>query len=88
MLEDIPATSSRYSSIASSSDGTKLAAVELGGYIYTSSDSGATWTQATSACSRNWGGYYSGYIYTSTISGAWLHLHEYRQWRLVDPADY
>jgi photosystem II stability/assembly factor-like uncharacterized protein len=31
--------------VASSADGTKLVAVALTGYIYTSADSGATWTQ-------------------------------------------
>jgi len=46
-----------WSSVASSSDGTRLVAVSggfdidgvltNGGYIYTSSDSGATWTQRT-----------------------------------------
>jgi photosystem II stability/assembly factor-like uncharacterized protein len=71
-------------SIASSSDGTKLAAVNNGGYIYTSTDSGATWTQQTASGQRNWtsitssadgthlaaavGG--SGFIYISTDSGA------------------
>ena len=79
----IPAISSRYRSIASSSNGTKLAAVVWGGgYIYTSTDSGATWTQATSAGSRDWISIASSsdgtklaalggcYIYTSTDSGA------------------
>ncbi len=41
-------------SISSSSDGTKLAANVYGGYIYTSSDSGATWTERTSSGARNW----------------------------------
>ena len=45
---------SSWQSIASSSDGTKLAAVVSGGFIYTSSDSGATWTERTAAGSRNW----------------------------------
>jgi hypothetical protein len=35
--------------IASSSDGTKPAAVGADGYIYTSTDSGVHWTQRTSA---------------------------------------
>jgi len=39
--------------IASSADGSKLAAVD-GGYIYTSTDSGATWTEQTAAGSRGW----------------------------------
>ena len=45
---------SYWQSIASSSDGSKLAAVVSGGSIYTSSDSGATWTEQTAAGSRNW----------------------------------
>ena len=45
----LPAWSARDSnrqwySIASSADGTKLAAVGVGGQIYTSADSGVTWT--------------------------------------------
>ena len=40
--------------IASSADGTKLAAGVGGGSIYTSSDSGATWTEQTAAGSRYW----------------------------------
>jgi len=53
------------------------------GYIYTSTDSGAIWTERTSAGSRNWDSIASsadgtkiavcvlgGYIYTSTDSGA------------------
>ena len=69
--------------IASSADGTKLAAGAYGGSIYTSSDSGATWTQQTAAGSRYWtgiavssngtklaAGAYSGSLYTSTDSGA------------------
>ena len=43
-----------WTSIASSADGTKLAATEGGGFIYTSTDSGATWAERTSAGSRNW----------------------------------
>ena len=65
----------------SSSDGTKLAAAEYSGSIYTSTDSGATWTERTSAGSRYWQSItsnsdgtklaavaaYNGYIYTSTL---------------------
>ena len=73
-------------SIASSSDGTKLAAVENVGYVYTSTDSGATWSQQIGSGSRAWrsiasssdgtklaavvSGDSGGYIYTSTNSGA------------------
>lgn len=41
-------------SIASSSDGVNLAAVDYTGYVYTSSNSGTTWTQRTSSGSRPW----------------------------------
>jgi hypothetical protein len=46
--------------IASSSDGTKLVATDIGtdetgGYIYTSTDSGVSWIARTSAGARNWG---------------------------------
>lgn len=76
-----PATN--WSSIASSADGTRLAAVVSGGGIYTSTNSGATWTPTSAAIAR----WYSiassadgtrlaavqgegGYICTSTNSGA------------------
>lgn len=41
-------------SVASSSDGVKLVAVEYNGYLYTSTDSGATWTARTAAGSKLW----------------------------------
>ena len=48
-----PRESSRnWSSVASSSDGTKLVAVVNGGQIYTSINSGVSWTPRES--SRNW----------------------------------
>jgi uncharacterized repeat protein (TIGR01451 family) len=69
--------------IASSSDGTKLAAGAYGGYTYTSTDSGATWTERTAPGSRSWNGLASSsdgstilaaaqgnYIFVSTDSGA------------------
>ncbi len=73
-----------WKSIASSSDGTKLAAVVNAGYIYTSTDSGTTWsTNGDSSGIANWRSISSsddgtklaavvnaGYIYTSTDSGA------------------
>ena len=75
-----------WAGITSSSDGTKLAAVEYGGYLYTSTDSGATWQErspVTTLTARNWRSITSsadgtklaavvasGYIYTSTDSGA------------------
>jgi hypothetical protein len=65
-----------------SADGSKLAAADSGGYIYTSTDSGVTWTERTSAGARNWQNVVSsaggtklaatdsgGYIYTSADSG-------------------
>jgi hypothetical protein len=78
------ATSQIWRSITSSSDGTKLAAGVWGGYIYTSTDSGTTWTERrpTTGTIRNWYSItsssdgtklaavaYGGYIYTSTDSG-------------------
>ena len=80
-------TARSWYSIASSADGTKLAAVVYNGYIYTSTDSGATWATSTSAGSKYWYSITSsadgtklaavdnnsGYIYTSTDSGAtWI----------------
>ncbi|MCA9336247.1 hypothetical protein KC955_00055 [Candidatus Saccharibacteria bacterium] len=74
---------SHWRSIASSSDGSKLAAVVYGGSLYTSSDSGATWTERTAAGSRDWSSIasssdgsklaavvYGGSLYTSSDSGA------------------
>ena len=75
-----------WTSITSSSDGTKLAAVVTNGYIYTSADSGVTWTEQTSSGQRNWKSITcssdgnklaaveeEGYIYTSTDSGiSWV----------------
>ncbi len=37
-----------------SDDGKKLAAAAIDGYIYTSSDSGATWVEQKSSGQRNW----------------------------------
>lgn len=72
-------------SVASASDGLKLAACGTGAtsYIFTSDNSGATWTQRTSAGKRNWWAiasdstgeklsacvYINGNIYTSTDGG-------------------
>ena len=65
--------------IASSSDGTKLAAVVVGGQIYTSTDSGVTWIAREST--RDWRGItsssdgtklaavaYGGQIYTGVYA--------------------
>jgi photosystem II stability/assembly factor-like uncharacterized protein len=88
-----PHDSSRnWRSVASSADGTKLAAVAQGGQIYTSTDSGATWTARESG--RNWFSVVSsadgaklaavvanGQIYTSTDSGAtWTARESSKQW--------
>ena len=80
------ATSQRWRGIASSSDGTKLAAVVENGYIWTSTNSGSSWTETAS--SQNWWGIASssdgsklaafvfttstapGYIRTSSDSGS------------------
>lgn len=72
-----------WKSVASSSDGMKLAAAVASGYIYTSTDGGATWTERTSAGSRAWyhivsssngmklaAAVATGYIYTSSDGGA------------------
>jgi len=80
----IPVTTRSWYGITSSSDGTKLAAGVWNGYIYTSTDSGATWTtNSNSSGSLFWysitsssdgtklaAGVSGGYIYTSTDSGA------------------
>jgi photosystem II stability/assembly factor-like uncharacterized protein len=76
------ATTRDWRSITSSSDGTKLAAGVSGGYIYTSSDSGVSWTPRLTDTNRYWYSITSssdgtklaaaaagGYIYTSTDSG-------------------
>ncbi|MEN9574272.1 MAG: Hemolysin, plasmid [Verrucomicrobiota bacterium] len=67
-----------WNALASSADGTKLAAAVQNGLIYTSTDSGATWTAQSGSGSRNWNGLAmsadgskmfaadgSGFIYTS-----------------------
>ena len=81
--------------VASSSDGTKLAATTNGGQIYTSTDSGATWTARDS--NRSWYGIasssdgtklaavvHTGQIYTSTDSGAtWTARDSNRYWQSI-----
>jgi photosystem II stability/assembly factor-like uncharacterized protein len=65
--------------VASSSDGKYLIAAVYGGYLYTSTDYGATWTQQTGSGSQYWSSVASsadgtkliacsnpGYIYTSS----------------------
>lgn len=81
-LTDVSLRGLAWSSIASSSDGTRLAATVSGGGVYTSSNSGLTWTE-TSLANVNWLGMassadgnklvvtsYAGYVYRSTNAGA------------------
>ena len=79
-------------SCCSSSDGTKMYIATSGGFIFTSSDSGTTWTQRASsglwnniACSSDGvklvATQYGGQIYTSTDSGAtWTGRDSNRNW--------
>lgn len=78
--------------LASSADGTKLVAVVNSGQIYTSTDSGASWTPTES--NRNWISVASsadgvnlvavvanGRIYTSTDSGvSWTEINVLKNW--------
>lgn len=84
-----------WAAITSSSDGTKLAAVVNSGQIYTSTDSGITWTARESA--RGWTAITSstdgtklvavaspGQIYTSSDSGVnWTARENTRQWSCI-----
>lgn len=47
-------TTKSWYGITMSSDGTKLAAIDYGGYIYTSTNGGTSWTQQVGAGVRNW----------------------------------
>lgn len=78
------AGSQNWSSIAGSTDGSKLVAAAWGGKIHTSSDAGANWTEHSGAGDRNWLAVASsadgnklaalydwgGYIFTSSDAGA------------------
>ena len=78
------AGSRNWSSIAGSTDGSKLVAAAWGGKIHTSSDAGANWTECPGAGDRNWLAVASsadgnklaalydwgGYIFTSSDAGA------------------
>jgi len=85
--------------IASSSDGTKMAIIDSNGsnYIWTSSNSGSTWTAQTGSGTREWTSIASssdgtklvatvnnGQIYTSTDSGVnWTARDSNRYWTSV-----
>jgi hypothetical protein len=89
------ANSRNWVSIASSADGGKLAAVDYSGYIYTSADSGVSWTARNSP--RAWrsiassadgnklvAGAEGGQIHTSTDSGvSWTARDSTRNWVAV-----
>ena len=84
-------------SIASSADGTKLVAAANGNMIYTSSDSGATWTKQTASGTETWQSVasssdgtklvavvYGGQIYTSGDGGlTWPPQTTSRNWQYV-----
>jgi hypothetical protein len=90
-------TSRFWSSIASSADGTKLAAVVYNGHIHTSTDAGVTWVSRMTDLNRDW--YYiassadgsrlaavaiGGQIHTSSDFGAtWTARDTIRYWRSV-----
>ncbi len=88
-------TSRAWSGVASSADGTKLAATVSSGQIYTSTDSGNTWTARDSV--RIWNGITSsadgtklaaivsgGQIYVSTDSGVtWTARETNRSWNSI-----
>jgi type II secretory pathway pseudopilin PulG len=77
------ATDQAWKYVASSYDGTRLTAAVPGGYVYLSTDSGATWTANVALGIKNWSnlitsddgkeivvGVGSSYLYTSTDTGA------------------
>ena len=85
-------------SVASSADGSKLVAVVSAGQIYTSTDSGVTWTPRDSnrgwhAVASSWDGVNlvavasggtTGKIYASTDSGlSWTPRESLRSWMTV-----
>ncbi len=68
-------STSLFVGICSSADGTKLAAVNGNGgpaHIYTSSDSGATWTMNTNAPALNWLSIASSADGTKLVASAWI----------------
>lgn len=88
-------TNRDWTAIASSSDGVKLAAAVQGGQIYTSTDSGVTWTARETT--RLWvtivsssdgvklaAVVHNGQIYTSADSGAtWTARDSNKTWRYI-----
>lgn len=81
-IGDTVNTQQTWESTASSADGTKLIAAAYGDFLYTSTDSGATWTKQLSAGDRYWQAVASsadgskltaadsgGFIYTSINGG-------------------
>jgi hypothetical protein len=87
-------SSRSWTSVASSSDGTKLVASVSDGQLYTSSDSGVTWTPR--ATNKSWGAVATsadgtklfalgnGQIHTSTDSGVtWVPRESVRNWSCV-----
>lgn len=88
-------SSRNWTSIASSSDGTKLVASVYNGLLYTSTDSGVTWTpratnQAWKAVASSADGtklvavVVNGQIHTSTDSGVtWIPRDSIRNWSCV-----
>ena len=99
MTHAVSGVGTNWETITSSADGTKLAALNYGGDIYTSTDSGITWTDQIAAGSRTWWSIASsangtklaavswpGDIYTSTDSGAtWTDRATagFRTWRSI-----
>ena len=57
-----------WSAVASSADGTKFVAASYGGYLYTSTDSGATWTQRATV--QNWSAVASSADGTKLVAAA------------------
>ncbi|TFJ81147.1 hypothetical protein NSK_007493 [Nannochloropsis salina CCMP1776] len=86
-----------WDSIASSSDGTKLAAVVYNGSIWTSTDAGVSWTERDTAGTRNWysiasssdgmklvAAIYGGQLSRSSDAGvSWAGVASSRNWNSV-----
>jgi alpha-tubulin suppressor-like RCC1 family protein len=97
--EVLPSGTRSWQRVASSSDGTKLAAVVYNGSVWTSSDSGETWIERPASGARFWSDIassadgtklvalaYPGGVWTSTDSGlTWTERTNagYRNWGAV-----